>query len=233
MQLELRQYEPSQAFGPQNPTSGHAEAAPGPPGPARRDARPDQRPLLRRLHPLAAARLGQRHRGPARAAAGHAARHPRLEDEATRDASSRRRPIAHRRRATALPERVAECLTHLRVDRALGTGRAGYAALQRSRVTRCRGSLFALGTAVTIRSKSRPEPPSWTATVTGVESRPGVVRARRTSSVTVDDQRLPAGPRHRPCAPASTFSDVVNEMVAAARAELQRRARVRRHACPT
>ena len=47
------------------PDLGHPPAAPGAPGAARRDAGPDQRPLLRRLDPVAPAGRGQRHRGPA------------------------------------------------------------------------------------------------------------------------------------------------------------------------
>ena len=56
MALVLRQYEESQAFGKQNPTSGTPRAAPGAPGAAGRDARPDLRAVLRRLDEVAPAR---------------------------------------------------------------------------------------------------------------------------------------------------------------------------------
>ena len=76
MHLDLRQYEPSKAFGPAEPDLGHPEAAPRPPRPARRDPRPDLGPVLRRLDAVAQAGAGQRCRGPALVATRHAAGHP-------------------------------------------------------------------------------------------------------------------------------------------------------------
>ena len=137
MELELRQYEPSQAFGPQNPTSGTPEAAPRPPGPARRDPRPDQRPLLRRLDPVADARLGQRARGPAGGAAGHHADRPAVGRDLTAaactvDSSARSsRSAAPRCRLTQVRP-----LVRLRDRPRPQPGRPGDAALHRAGVRR-------------------------------------------------------------------------------------------------
>ena len=61
---------------PAEPDLRHAEPAPGAPGPARRDAGPNLGQVLRRLHPVAADRVRERHHRPAGPAQRLAAVHP-------------------------------------------------------------------------------------------------------------------------------------------------------------